>query len=81
MFEVSELYRAPNPQEFFFCGGTFSVMHGARKSSWHQPWSIGLSRLYLGGNFKEESKSVMITQGSVTDVSDLEFNQQELTPE
>ena len=30
--------------------------------------TMGLSRLYLCGGFKEESRSVLITQGSVTDV-------------
>ena len=38
---------------------------------------MDLSRLYLGGGFKEESKIVLITEGSVTDVHELETTQQE----
>ena len=39
--------------------------------------SLGLTRLYLGGGFKEETKSVLLTHGSVTNISDLESTQQE----
>ena len=39
--------------------------------------TLGLTRLYLGGGFKEETNSVPLTHGSVTNVSDLESTQQE----
>ncbi len=39
--------------------------------------AIGSTCLYLGGGFKEETKSVLITDGSVTDVPELESTQQE----
>jgi hypothetical protein len=38
---------------------------------------LGSTRLYLGGDFEEETKPVLLTEGSVTDVADLESTQQE----
>lgn len=38
---------------------------------------MGSTRLYLGGGFNEETKSVLITDGTVTDVADLETTHQE----
>ena len=39
--------------------------------------TMDLIRLYLGGGFKEEPKSVLVTHGSVTYVPRLESIQQE----
>ena len=39
---------------------------------------MGSTRLYLGGGFQEETQSVLInTDGSVTDIAELESTQQE----
>lgn len=40
---------------------------------------LGPTHLYLGGGFKEETKSMVLTEGSVMDVSALESTQQEDT--
>lgn len=39
--------------------------------------SLGSDRLYLSGGFKEETKSVLLTESSITDIPDLESTQQE----
>ena len=36
-----------------------------------------MAQLYLGGSFKEETKTILITEGSATDIAALESTQQE----
>ena len=79
--EVSQQYRAPDPQEFLSVSankaGLLSVLCETPSKEEQLVPTMGLSCLYLGGDFKEESKSILATQGSVTDVSDLGSTQQE----
>ena len=79
--EVSEQYRAPDPQEFLSVSankaGLLSFLCETPSKEEQLVPTMGLSCLYLGGDFKEESKSILATQGSVTDVSDLESTQLE----
>ncbi len=74
-----EQYTAPDPKEFF------AVSANKAKTSWASSmrngvimsnWSLLLAQL-LGGGFKEESKSMVRTEGSVTDVPALKSTQQE----
>ena len=76
LFEVSEQYRAPDPHEFFSVAANKAELLNFLCETWSNEEqltpTLGLTRLYLGGGFKEETKC-----GSVTNVSDLESTQQE----
>ena len=79
--EVSEQYRAHDPQEFLSVSankaGLLSFLCETPSKEAQLVPTMSLSCQYLGGDFKEESKSILATQGSVTDVSDFESTQLE----
>ena len=65
--EVSEQYRAPDPQEFLSVlakkAGLLSFLCETPSKEEQLVPTMGLSCLYLGSDFKEESKSILATQG------------------
>jgi len=80
-FEISDQFKAPDPQEFFSLSANKAGFLNYLCETWCQEEikgpSIRASQLYLGGGFKEETKSVLVTDGRVTEVADLESSQQE----
>ena len=80
-FEISEQYTAPDPKDFFSVSANKAGLLHFLCETWCKKEllapTIGSTRLYLGGGFKEETKSVLITEGTVTDVAALESTQQE----
>ncbi len=81
VFEVSELYKAPDLQEFFSVSANKAALLSFLCETWSKNGqlnpSLGSTRLYLGGGFKEETKSLLVTEGSANDITALESTQQE----
>lgn len=81
VYEVCEQYRAPDPQEFFSVSankaGLLSFLCETWSKSEQLAQALGSTRLYLGGGFEEETKSVVLTKSSVTNILGLESTQQE----
>ena len=80
-FEISEHYTVPDPQEFFSLSPNKTGLLNFLCETWCdeeqlEP-TLSSTRLYLGGGFKAETKSVLVTAGTVTDVAALESTQQE----
>ena len=81
MYEVSEQYRAPDPQEFFAVSANKRNLLNFLCEKWCENEqlvpALGSVRLYLGDGFKEDTKSVVLADGSITDVPALESTQHE----
>lgn len=81
MFEVSEQYKTPDPQEFFSVSANKAALLKFLCETWSKSEqlnpALGSTCLYLGGGFNEETKSMLITEGSATDIAALESTQQE----
>lgn len=81
VYEVSEQFTAPDPQEFFSVSANKANLLQFLCERWceHEQLKppIGLTRIYLGGGFKEETKTVVLADGSVRDVPALESTQKE----
>lgn len=81
VFQVSEQFQAPDPVNFFSVSANKAGLLNFLRETWSEDEqmepSMGSTRLYLGGGFNEETKSVLITDGTVTDVADLESTHQE----
>ena len=81
VFQVSEQFQAPDPVNFFSVSANKAGLLNFLCETWSEDEqmepSMGSTRLYLGDGFNEETKSVLITDGTVTDVADLESTHQE----
>lgn len=81
VYEVSEQFTAPDPKEFFAVSANKANLLSFLCDKWCENEQLepvlGLTHLYLGGGFKEETKSVVLTEGSVMHVPALESTQQE----
>ena len=81
VYEVSEQYAAPDPNDFFAVSSNKANLLSFLCERWCEDEQLGAghgpTELYLGGGFKEETKSVLLSGGSVTDVPALESTQQE----
>ena len=81
VYEVSEQFQAPGPYEVFAVSATkanlLSFLCENRCENEQVQSTFGSSQLYLGGGFTEQTKSVMLTAGSVVDIPALESIQQE----
>ncbi|KAK1900297.1 Mitochondrial import inner membrane translocase subunit TIM21 [Dissostichus eleginoides] len=81
VYEVSEQYTALDPKEFFAVSANKANLLSFLCEKWCEDEQLepglGSTHLYLGGGFKEETKSVVLTAGSVMDVPALESTQQE----
>jgi len=79
-FEVCGQYKAPDADEFFSVSANKSELLNILCNMWSQDeqlaQSIGSTRLYLGGG-SGKKQSVLITNGTVADVAELESTQQE----
>ena len=80
-FEISEHYTVHDPQQFFSLSpnnaGLLNFLCETLCDEEQLQPTISSTRLYLGGGFKDETKSVLVTAGTVTQVADLESTQQE----
>ena len=81
MFEVSEQYKTPDPQEFLSVSANKAALLNFLCETWSnnekQNPALGSTWLYLGGGFNEDTKTILITEGSATDIAGLESTQQE----
>ena len=81
VYEVSEQYTAPDPKKFVAVFANKANLLSFICEKWCEDEQLepglGPTHLYLGGGFKEEKKSVVLTAGSVMDVPALESTQQE----
>ncbi len=81
VYEVSEQFTAPDPKEFFAVSANKANLLSFLCDRWCENEQLepvlGPTHLYLGGGFKEETKSVVLTEGSVMHVPALESTQQE----
>ena len=81
VFEVSEQYKTPDPQEFFSVSANKAALLNFLCETWsnseQQNPALGSTCLYLGGGFNEETKTILITEGATTDIAALESTQQE----
>ena len=68
--EISEHYTVPNQQELFSLSPNKPDFHTFLCERW-------CDEEQLGGGFKDETKSVLVTAGVVTDAAALESTQQE----
>ena len=80
-YEVSIHYTAPDPREFFAVSANKANLLSFLCDEWCEnenlKSALGPTHLYLGGGFKEETRSVVIKEGSIEDVAALESTQQE----
>ncbi|KAJ4931779.1 hypothetical protein JOQ06_010219 [Pogonophryne albipinna] len=81
VYEVSEQYTALDPKEFFAVSANKANLLSFLCEKWCadeqlEP-GLGPTHLYLGGGFKEETKSVVLTAWSVMYVPALGSTQQE----
>ena len=81
VYEVNDHFKAPDPTEFFAVAKNKARLLRYLCEKWStdeiQNPALGSTRLYLGGGFEEETKSVLLTKGSVTRVPSLESTQEE----
>lgn len=81
VYEVCAQYQAPDPEEFFSLSANKSALLNFLCDKWckdeQELPTLGSKSLYLGGGFKEVTKSVLMKDGSVTDVQELESTQEE----
>jgi len=81
VFEVSEQYKTPDPQEFFSVSANKAALLNFLCETWSNSKQLnpapGSTCLYLRGGFNEENKTMLITEGSATDIAALESTQQE----
>jgi len=81
VFEVSEQYKTPDPQEFFSVSANKAALLNFLCETWSNSKqlnpALGSTCLYLRGGFNEETKTMLITEGSATDIAALESTQQE----
>ncbi|KAM3603902.1 uncharacterized protein V6R79_003817 [Siganus canaliculatus] len=81
VYAVSEQFTAPDPKEFFAVSSNKANFLNFLCDNWCETEKLepvlGSTHLYLGGGFKEETKSVVLTEGSVMHVPALESTQQE----
>ena len=75
-FEISQHYTVPDPQELFSLSPNKAGLLNFLCETWCdekqlEP-TISSTRSYVGGGFKDETKSVFVTAGTVTDVAALE---------
>ena len=79
--EVKEQYKTPEPDEFFSVSSNKAQLLDFLCETWCKEeqinLSIGSTKSYIGGGFKDETRSVLITAGTVTNIADLESTQQE----
>ena len=80
-FEISEHYTVPDPQEFSSLSPNKAGLLNFLCETWCdeeqlEP-TLSSTRFYLGGGFKDETKSVLVTASTVTHVAALESTQQE----
>ena len=72
---------APYPQGFFAVSANKATLLSFLCNEWCEneklQSALGPTHLYLGGGFKEETRSVVIKEGSIEDVPALESTQQE----
>lgn len=78
---MANQHKAPDPQEFFAKSANKAnllrfLFDGWCESEVLSP-ALGSTRLYLGGGFKEETKTMLLTEGSATAVLALESTQKE----
>ena len=71
-YEVSMHYTAPDPREFFTVSANKANLLSFLCDEWCEndnlKSALGPTHLYLGGGFKEETRSVVIKEGSIEDV-------------
>ena len=74
-------YTDPDPREFFAVSANKANLLSFLCDEWCEneklKSALGPTHLYLGGWFKEETRSVVIKEGSIEDVPALESTQQE----
>ena len=79
--EISEHYTVVNPQESFSLShnnvGLLNFLCETWRDEEQLEPTLSLIRLYLGGGFKDETKGVLVTAGTVTDVVALKSTPQE----
>ena len=67
VFQVSEQFQAPDPVNFFSVSANKAGLLNFLCETWSEDEqmepSMSSTRLYLGGGFNEETKSVLITDG------------------
>ena len=70
-------YQAPDPQAFFTSSTNKAKLLHFLCEKWSQDEveTPSPTRLLLGGGFKDETKSVLLTEDAITDVSNLESTQ------
>lgn len=81
IYDVSDQYKAPDPSEFFACSTNkaqlLAYLCNKLCQDELQSSSPDSTKMYLGGGFSEETKSVMLQHGSVTAVPALESTHEE----
>ena len=81
VYEVQESYLAPEPNDFFAVSQNKANLLDFLCEEWSTneelKASLGDVKLYLGGGFKDETKSIVITRQSIARVPELESTQSE----
>ena len=80
VFEVSEQYIAPAPRDFFPISANKEALLNFLCMKWSQDEELkllGSTCLYLGGGFKNVTESVVVSKGTVNEVAELQFTQNE----
>ena len=81
VYDVSDTFKAPDSAHFFGVSQNKSRLLAYLCEKWSTDEvtnsSLGSRKLYLGGGFLDETKSVLLTEGSCVDVAELQSTQEE----
>lgn len=81
VYEVSDAYRTPDPKEFFKMSENKAALldYLCQKLTDDELTNPehGCTKLYLAGGFQDVEKSVLLTDGCVTDIGELASTQEE----
>ena len=81
IYDVNDNYRTPEPKSFFKVSENKAALLNYLCENWvaneqNNP-QLGAKKLYLAGGFNDAKKSVLLSNGCITAVPDLESNQEE----